>query len=122
MSDPLIFLHIFSDRALIAMSRNRLHFQCFKKSLVENLGLYNLDYKISSDYDFILRYLHSTKVIIGYLPKTIIKMRVGGVSNKSIKNILKKSFEDYKIIKNNRAGGFFTLLLKNFRKISQFNL
>ena len=47
-------------------------------------------------------------------------MRMGGMSNNSIKNILKKSIEDFKIIKKNKIGGFLTLFNKNFSKISQF--
>ena len=47
-------------------------------------------------------------------------MRIGGVSNNSIKNLFKKSIEDFKIIKKNKIGGFLTLLNKNFSKISQF--
>ena len=94
----------------------------FKKSLVENLGLFNLEYRISSDYDFILRYLLSTQVHVGYLPRTITKMRVGGISNRSLINIFKKTFEDYLIIKKNNVGGILTLLLKNVRKIPQIFL
>ena len=47
-------------------------------------------------------------------------MRIGGTSNKSISNLFKKTFEDYKIIKKNKIGGFLTLLNKNFLKIRQF--
>jgi len=46
-------------------------------------------------------------------------MRIGGTSNKSITNLLRKSFEDFKIIKKNKIGGFLTLLNKNYSKISQ---
>ena len=91
----------------------------FKKSLVEDMGGFSLEYLISSDYDFMLRYLLSPKMKVGYLPKTIIKMRNGGVSNKSIVNITKKSLEDYKIIKTHKIGGVVTLLLKNLRKVPQ---
>lgn len=91
----------------------------FKKSLVNDLGLFNLKYEISSDYDFMLRYLLCEKIITHYLPKTIIKMRSGGMSNNSVPNIFKKSIEDYKIIRRHRIGGAITLLLKNIRKIPQ---
>ena len=93
----------------------------FKKSLADDLGLYDLKFRISADYDFMLRYLLNPRVKIDYLPKVITKMRVGGTSNKSIANILKKSTEDYKILKIHNVGGFFTLLLKNLRKLTQFS-
>ena len=55
-----------------------------------------------------------------YIPKVITKMRVGGISNKNIKNVLIKSFEDYKVIYKNGSGGIITLLRKNTSKIKQF--
>ena len=47
-------------------------------------------------------------------------MRIGGKSNNSIKNLFHKSIEDFKIIKKNKIGGLFTLLFKNYSKLSQF--
>jgi glycosyltransferase len=92
----------------------------FKKSLADELGLYDLRFNISSDYDFMLRYLLNPRVNVGYIPKIITKMRAGGISNKSIANILRKSIEDYKILKIHNVGGVCTLLLKNLRKLTQF--
>ena len=48
-------------------------------------------------------------------------MRIGGASNNSLSNILKKTFEDFRIIKKNKIGGFLTLLNKNYSKISQLH-
>ena len=47
-------------------------------------------------------------------------MRIGGMSNRSFKNLIIKSVEDYQIIKKNKIGGLFTLFNKNFSKIGQF--
>ncbi len=47
-------------------------------------------------------------------------MRVGGKSNRSLKGIVKKTLEDFLIIKKNKAGGFLTLFYKNFSKLKQF--
>ena len=55
-----------------------------------------------------------------YIPKILVNMRVGGMSNKSFKNLLKKSIEDFKIIKKNKIGGIFTLINKNYSKLNQF--
>jgi glycosyltransferase len=92
----------------------------FRKSLIKNLGLFNLEYQISSDYDFMLRYLLSNDINIGYLPRVITKMRTGGLSNRSLRSIIKKSLEDYKIIQTHKIGGLISLLAKNLRKLPQF--
>ena len=91
-----------------------------KKKIFEKIGNYNTDYTISSDYDFLIRALTNKEIKKQYIKKTLIKMRIGGTSNKSISNLFKKTFEDYKIIKKNKIGGFLTLLNKNFLKIRQF--
>jgi glycosyltransferase involved in cell wall biosynthesis len=81
---------------------------------------FNRSFKISADYDFMLRILKDKTLNFGYLPRVITKMRVGGASNRSIKNIIKKSKEDYRAIRSNNIGGVITLLLKNTSKIKQF--
>ncbi len=83
-------------------------------------GFFNLNYKIAADYDLMLRFLGKYKISTAYLPEVFVKMRWGGKSNKSIKNIIIKSMEDYRALKNNRIGGLYSLFMKNFRKINQF--
>ena len=90
-----------------------------KKEVFKKIGNYNTNYKISSDYDFLIRVFTNYDIKKQYIKKTLIKMRIGGTSNKSITNLLRKSFEDFKIIKKNKIGGFLTLLNKNYLKISQ---
>lgn len=90
------------------------------KSSYESYGLFNCKYKISADYDSILRYMYKNKQKNKYLPKVIVKMRVGGKSNNSIKHIYLKLKEDYDIMKKNNLPAFRTLFLKNFLKIKQF--
>lgn len=91
-----------------------------KRELYNQIGHFNLEYKIASDYDFMLRLLSVPNIKVSYLPEVVVLMRVGGASNKSISNIIKKSKEDYKAIKRNKIGGFRTLFMKNFGKIGQF--
>ncbi|BBE30229.1 glycosyl transferase [Tepiditoga spiralis] len=62
------------------------HPTCFiKKSLYEKIGLYNTKYKISSDYDFLLRaYINKARIV--YFNNIISHMRLGGVSNEFLKD------------------------------------
>lgn len=91
-----------------------------KKEVYKKFGDFNLSYKISSDYDFILRIFKDNILKIFYLPQTITKMRMGGVSNKGLENILKKTKEDYFIIRSNKVGNWLSLVLKNISKVRQF--
>ena len=91
-----------------------------KKEVYQKHGLFDVSYRISADYDFMLRIFKDSELKLGYLPKVITKMRVGGASNRSLKNIIKKSKEDYRAIKSNNIGDFLTLIRKNTSKLKQF--
>ena len=90
-----------------------------KKEVYEKYGKFNLTYQISADYDFMLRVLKDDSLKFGYLPKVITKMRIGGASNGSINNIIKKTKEDYRAIRSNQIGSWFSILIKNTSKIKQ---
>ena len=91
-----------------------------RRSVFESFGAYDTSYSISADYDAILRWLWVEKIRLAYIPDVLVKMRVGGESNRSFERILKKSREDYRAIRSNRVGGLGTLLSKNASKIGQF--
>ena len=91
-----------------------------KKEIYNKYGNFKLNYKIAADYDLMLRFLGKHQITTAYLDEVLVKMRMGGASNRSLINIIKKSREDYFALKENNIGGFKSLFLKNFRKISQF--
>jgi len=91
-----------------------------RKDVIEEVGLFDTSFRIAADYDYILRLFSREDLKFAYLPEVIVKMRLGGASNKSISNIIRKSKEDIRALKKNRAGGVFSLLRKNISKIPQF--
>ena len=91
----------------------------FKREVVEKYGGFDLKYKISADYEWLLRVLKDN-ISYFYLEKVMVKMRVGGASNKGLKNIYRKSKEDYIALKSHNFKAFFVLLFKNLSKINQF--
>jgi len=92
-----------------------------KREIYEKYGLFNTNFRIAADYELMLRFLEKYRISTYYIPEVFIKMRLGGASNRSLKNLFIKSSEDYKAWKvNNLNGGFYTILLKNFTKIPQF--
>ena len=90
-----------------------------RKSVFEKIGVYDASYRIAADYDFLLRCLQAD-LVIRYIPRNLVNMRVGGASNANLANLIKKSKEDLKSIRRNRVGGWLTLLYKNLSKIIQF--
>lgn len=90
-----------------------------KKEIYNKFGSFDSNFRIAADYDIILRFLGKHRISSSYLPKVMIKMRIGGESNKSLKNIIDKMKEDLKAIKKNKAGNWKTLFFKNIIKIPQ---
>lgn len=92
-----------------------------RREVFERWGLYDTSFRISADYDAMLRYLVQGQIRLAYVPEVFIKMRTGGESNASLKKIIQKSCEDYRAIRTNQVGGAGTLILKNLSKLPQFH-
>jgi glycosyltransferase len=91
-----------------------------RRAVFEQAGLYDTSYRISGDYEAMLRYLTSRQVRLAYLPHVMVRMKMGGISNRSFAHMIRKSREDYRAIRRHRVGGVGTLLAKNLSKLGQF--
>lgn len=92
-----------------------------KKEVYEKYGNFNLELKSAADYEIMLRFIHKQKIKLSYLEKVTVKMRVGGLSNSSIKHRIFANNEDRKAWRiNGLKPYFFTLYLKPLRKIFQY--
>lgn len=84
-------------------------------------GMFNLQLKSAADYELMLRMLHVHQLKVAYLPRVLVKMRVGGMSNLSLMNRIKANREDQLAWKiNDVKPKFYTLLFKPLSKIGQF--
>jgi len=91
-----------------------------RRSVYERFGVFDQRYRISADYDLMLRFFLTIGINAKYIPKIFVRMRSGGISNRSFKSIIQKSYEDYLILRRNKAGGILTLMKKNIGKLNQF--
>jgi glycosyltransferase len=91
-----------------------------RRCVYEQIGLFDTSFRIAADYDFILRLLGREKRGVRYIPEVLVKMRVGGASNRSLRNIVSKSSEDLRALRSNRVGGVGALIWKNLSKLPQF--
>lgn len=55
-----------------------------KKSCYEQLGTYDLNYRIAADYDLMIRFLYKEKIRYKYLKKDFVTMRIGGISTEGV--------------------------------------
>jgi glycosyltransferase len=92
-----------------------------KKECFTKLGMYNLNYNSAADYDLILRFFYKHQLKLTYIPEVLVKMRVGGLSNKSLNNRWKANQEDRTAMKQNGIPfPFLAGILKPLRKLNQY--
>lgn len=70
--------------------------ECFEKS-----GSFDIGYQVSADFELMLRFLEKEKYSSNYIPENLVKMRIGGESTNSIKNIIKGNKFVLKAFKKN---------------------
>jgi len=91
-----------------------------RRKVYDEQGLYKPHYRISADYDFILRVFSKKEYKKAYIPEVLINMEIGGVSNRDLRSMARKTREDIRVLKENGQFRFYTILAKNLRKIGQF--
>jgi glycosyltransferase involved in cell wall biosynthesis len=92
-----------------------------RRSVYQKVGLFNTKLKTAADYEMMLRILVKYHLLAEYIPRVLVKMRTGGMSNASLFHRMRANREDRLAWKlNGLKPYFFTLYLKPIRKISQF--
>ena len=92
-----------------------------RKSCVDKYGGYESHYYTAADFEFMTRYLYKYKVSSFYLPKLIVKMRIGGQSNVTLARRLRANRRDYLAMKQNKIPfPLVVSVLKPLRKVPQF--
>jgi len=91
-----------------------------RRDVYSHFGAFDTRYRIAADYENMLRILWGGGVSTAYIPKVLVRMRTGGISNGSMVNMLRKTLEDFTALRQNGTGGVGALLLKNMSKLPQF--
>jgi len=93
-----------------------------KRSVYKRFGVFNLSYKIASDFELMLRFFEKHSIKSLYLPQIFVRMRVGGTSNKNIKNILIGNLECFRAFRENSIKkSFFYLIFRLAPKLLHFS-
>ena len=92
-----------------------------RRSVYDRAGLFDTTLRSAADYELMLRLLLKHGLTAHYIPRVIVRMRAGGMSNASLWNRLRANKEDRLAWKlNGLHPYFFTMYLKPLRKIHQF--
>jgi glycosyltransferase involved in cell wall biosynthesis len=74
-----------------------------RREVYDECGLFNLDYKLAADYDFMLRIFKNFGEYSSYYSRLMVRMRLGGATNQSLKNIISGNRE---ILKSWHVNGY----------------
>ena len=86
-----------------------------RRSVYKRYGTFNIKYKIAADVELMMNFLEKKKINSKYISETWIKMRMGGTTNKNLKNIWKQNLE---VLEALRAHGIsYNLLTFIFQKL-----
>lgn len=95
-----------------------------RQKIYKQYGAFDLDYKLAADYDLMVRFLAKYKIRTVYIPKVLVKMRMGGATNMNIKNIAKQNLEIFASCKKNNIKISLLTFLANkiITRVQQFYL
>ena len=92
-----------------------------KKEVYNKFGLYRTDYRISGDYEFMVRILYRKEVTLSYLPEILIYMSHGGTSTNSLGAYVESMMEGHRaLVENHVPFAWVTDLCRVVRVLSQF--
>ena len=92
-----------------------------RKKVYDEYGGFDVAYRLAADFELMLRFLEKFKVKPVYIPRIFVKMRTGGASNNSIRNIIQQNMDIYRACKKNSVSvSPFFAFTKIFSKLSQF--
>ncbi|MFD2284861.1 glycosyltransferase [Pedobacter petrophilus] len=87
-----------------------------KRSVYQKVGLFNLEMRLAADYEFMLRLFKLHQYKSKYLNHLLVKMRLGGATNASIKNIVNGNLEILRAWKINHLKAPFLLMPRRIAK------
>ncbi|WP_291866345.1 glycosyltransferase family 2 protein [Maribacter sp.] len=72
-----------------------------KKEIYNKYGSFDTNFKIAADFELMLRFLDKHKISSHYIPEALVRMRLGGESNKSYQSNIDGNKECIKAFKKN---------------------
>lgn len=92
-----------------------------RREVYERYGLYRTDYRISADYEFMVRCLKDGQVRLAYVPEVLIRMSYGGTSSNGLSAYLLSLREGHRALRENKVRfAWFTDVCRTLKVLRQF--
>ena len=92
-----------------------------KREVYEKYGYFDDNLSLAADFELMLRFIEKHQLKWGYIAEPLVRMRLGGATSKSIKNMIKGNKECIKAFKQNniKVSPFYSLI-RLTPKLKQF--
>ena len=93
-----------------------------RRECYQNIGGFDTTYRIAADYLSILQLFSKKNLRSFYIPQVLVRMRTGGISNRTLNNVILKTREDWHALRKCRFSlieASQCLILKNVSKAIQ---
>jgi glycosyltransferase involved in cell wall biosynthesis len=93
-----------------------------KRSVYEEFGGFDLNFKIAADVELMMRLLEVHRISSAHIPEVLVKMRMGGETNRSIQNIIGQNREIMRALRLHDLSRFWPSFIahKVWSRIGQF--
>ena len=92
-----------------------------RRAVYQRHGYFDLSLKLQADFEMALRLLDIGKIRTAYLPEVLVRMRAGGASNASVRNVIRGNLEAARACrKHGLPGGVRFIAGKILSRIPQF--
>lgn len=92
-----------------------------RKAVYQKYGTFNTKLKHAADYELMLRFIHVHKIKLIYLSEILVRMRMGGASNFSLRNKWEAHLEDREAWRlNGIKPNPLKLMMKPLSKVKQY--
>lgn len=92
-----------------------------RRTLLDSLGGFDTGYRFHADFDLMTRLFLTRGLRTVYLPEILVRMRVGGHTNRSLANVVRGNLESLKVVrKHGVASGPGFLVRKLVSRLPQF--
>ena len=92
-----------------------------RRKILQNVGGFDLAFKLQSDFDLMLRVFESERIKTRYLPVVLIRMRMGGATTGTISNIIRGNLEAERACRRaGFSGGLQFIVRKLASRVPQF--
>jgi glycosyltransferase involved in cell wall biosynthesis len=75
-----------------------------RRHIYDRFGTFDLRYRLAADVELMMRFLEVARIKTVYIPRVLVRMRLGGATNKNVQNISRQNKEVLRALADHGLG------------------